>query len=552
MEWQSINTNKQNATSLNPESSTSASVSASPSPPAQFLSPSASPIKNHSELPVPVSTPSNQPSPTMASSTNTLKKPSKPRQTTLDQSFANASISGPPRPSKPGFSTPKITAYFAATATEPHEISDDDIEEEFGEMDYSQLPDEWFETKTEAPPPSSITLSKATEKSKYFGDGEPMDIIEVPSSVNRINLTPNITTPTTTTTTTPATASPSVKKQPAPKIRPDMTRVYLPQSKQPTFAVTSKGRKLRPPSMGFSKLKNLREEFRAERRLISTSKSPSAVGASRQLNGEVTSGSSSDSSSDEGGDDSGLLGLIYDLDESETSHYKNANIKAESASVKALFETKPKRTIKLLETHIANGYIDKKFKARAREQHRRQKIIPNIDRMFKTLLSWDITDNREIPPNTNESVFNYVPPTFATFDEYRTVFEPLLMLETWTQLLRSKEQLSQSDVMTGCLVEGRCHTNDFVDITFSIPMSVINNNLSQDDLICIANHFGPSFFSSDKTGWKGKAFMGKIMAINQKKNMGEVVVRCFFASDRISLLNSISPKTSWHLLRIMR
>lgn len=34
--------------------------------------------------------------------------------------------------------------------------------------------------------------------------------------------------------------------------------------------------------------------------------------------------------------------------------------------------------------------------------------------------------------------------------------------------------------------------------------------------------------------------------------MGEVVVRCYFAGDRISILNSISPKTSWNILKIMR
>lgn len=550
VEWQSINTSKQQPTAMDSEPTDTTSTRAVPSPSDKYsamsVSPSSSPIQKNKTSPITASSISN---PVIASSTNSPKIPVRPRQTTLDQSFANATISGPPRPSKPGYKTPKITTYFAATATEPHEISDDDIEDEFGEMDYSQVPDEWFEVKMETPPPTSISPNnRATEKSKYFGDSEPMDIVEVPPNVNRINLTNTAVPP----VTTPQTVTQPAKKQVPAKVRPDMTRVFLPQSKQPTFAVTSKGRKLRPPSMGFSKLKNLREEFRAERRLIATAKSPSAVGASRQQLGLESSGSSSDSSSDEGGDDSGLLGLIYDLDESENSHYKTANIQAESASVKALFETKPKRTIKLLETPIANGYIDKKFKARAREQHRRQKITPNIDRMFKTLFSWDITDNREIPPNTNESIFNHVPQTFASFDEYRTVFEPLLMLETWTQLLRSKEQLSQSDVMSNCLVAGRCHTNDFVDITFSMPMSIITNNLSQDDLVCIANHFGPSFFISDRTAWKGKSFLGKVMSINQKKNMGEVVVRCFFAADRISLLNSISPKTSWHILRIMR
>lgn len=498
-----------------------------------------------------------------ASSTYVQKKPSKPRHITLDQSFSNVSITetAPRAPSnKP--TTSKITNYFAATVTEPHEISDDEeIEEEFGDIDYSQIPDDWLEVKQEAPSAESLSSSipaaqNNTNKDVYFGDAQPMDIVEVASTINK-----RITPP-----AAPASVPQQVstsKKPQEPKTRPNMQRVYLPESKQPTFAVTSKGRKLRPPSMGFSKLKNLREEFRAERRLIATAKSPSAAGVVRQHYGGGDSGSSTDSSSDEdeGGDDSGLLGLIYDLDESGPSQYKQqASVQAESASVKALFDTKPKRTIKLLETPITNEYIERKFKARAREQHRLQKITPNIDRLFKTLLSWDVTDTREIPPNTNENMFSNVPSTFKTFEEYRSVFEPLLMLETWCQLLRAKEGLSQSDVMDRCIVESRCHTNDFVDICFALPMSMINNNLSADDLVCVANHFGPNFFTdvnstndtAEKAIWRGKAFLGKVMVINQKKNIGEVTVRCYFASDRISLLNSISPKTTWHILKIMR
>jgi hypothetical protein len=490
---------------------------------------------------------SSSPQPS-ASSTSIQKKQ---RQMTLDQSFSNVSLSSPSRPtsiSRPSV-TPKITNYFAATEAEPHEISDDDIEEEFADIDYSQMPAEWLEVKTEQTSSDSL-LKDPTTKDIHFGQTEAMEIEEPPSK-NRIIA--SITAP-----------APSVRKESTVKPRPNVARVFPPENKQPTFAVTSKGRKLRPPSMGFSsKLKTLREEFRAERRLIATAKSPSAAGIVRQRYGadsQENSSDSSDSSSDEGGDDSGLLGLIYDLDESPSSHYKKQDsAKAESASVKALFEDKPKRAIKLLETPITNDYIDHKLKKRARDQVRIQKIRPTIDRLYKTILSWDATETREIPPHANESMYNHVPDRFNTFEEYRATFEPLLILETWCQLLRAKEQLSQNDVLERCLVEGRCHTNDFVDVTFSLPMHLITNNLSPDDLICVANHFGPQFFSNssstyenEKTTWKGKAFLGKVMSINQKKNMGEVLVRCYFASDRISLLNSISPKTQWCILRFMR
>lgn len=488
----------------------------------------------------------------ISASLGQLSKKPPPRQMTLDRCFSNVSIHSTAHPPTiPKSTTPKITNYFTTSATQPHEISDDEeIEDEFGDVDYSQIPEEWLNATGAS---AEVEKSARSKEDVYFGDGSAMDIVEVPQ-INRKAVP--IVTPTNNNNATRIVVE--------PKPRPNQTRVYLPESRQPTFAVTSKGRKLRPPSMGFSKLKNLREEFKAERRLIATAKSPSAAGIVRQHYGVEDSGSSSDSSSEEeAGDDSGLLGLIYDLDSHEPmvngSKQRHETVQAESASVKALFDTKPKRTIKLLETPISNAYLNRKMKARVREQNRRQKITPTIDRLFKTIFSWDITGNSELPPNTNEAMFTRVSSTFKTFEEYRSTFEPLLMLETWCQLLRAKEGLSQSDVMDHCIVEGRCHTNDFVDITFGMTMSMIGNNLTPDDLICVANHFGPSFFTessyttdAEKSAWRGKAFMGKVMSINQKKNMGEVVVRCYFASDRISLLNSVSPKTQWHILRIMR
>ncbi|KAI8350314.1 SEN1 N terminal-domain-containing protein [Choanephora cucurbitarum] len=439
-------------------------------------------------------------------------KPPKRHQLTLDQSFSQVSIKSPSRAMS---SDSRITKSIPPTTAEaPQEISDDEV---FDDIDMSEIPDEWLQ------------MGSGSESQHVTTNDSLMDVDRQGDANAATN-----------------------------KLRPSVARFYPPETKTPTFAVTSKGRKLRPPAMGFSsKMRSLREEHRAERRLIAAAKSPSAAGIVRQRYGgnhSSDSSSSSEDEGDEGGDDSGLWGLIHDMDDGPPSIKDNKprQVKAESASVKALFESKPKRAVKLIETPITNDYLERKFKAKAQEQRRRQKITPSIDRLFKAILSWDMTETREIPPNTNEAMYNNVPSTFASFEEYRSTFEPLLILETWCQLQRAKEQLSQNDVLERCLVEGRCHTNDFVDITFGMPMSLIANNLSQDDLVCVANHFGPHFFSNDEMApWRGKSFLGKVTSINQKKNMGEVVVRSYFTTDRISTLNSVSPKTSWCILKVM-
>ncbi|KAG1414926.1 hypothetical protein G6F58_006718 [Rhizopus delemar] len=399
----------------------------------------------------------------------------------------------------------KITSFFGASEENPQVISDDEFDAEYGEIDIAQIVEKgWLDS-----------TPKEEEKKK---DLKPKAVkIEIPTR-NREERTES------------------------PKRH--VSRVYVPQTKQQTYAVTSTGRKLKPPPMGFSKLKNLREEFKAEQRLMATVKSPSSV-----VNRRYSDHSSSDSSDDDG--EGGLEGLVNDMD------HHAANIKAESASVKALFDTKPKRTIKLIETPITNEYLQRKEK-RVKAQIRKQKITPNIDGLYKAILTWDVTINSESPPSSGD--YERVPTTFSSFKDYRASFEPLLIAEAWAQIQRAKEGLSASDVLEQCSVTGRCHTNDFVDITFALPMNMITNNISVDDLVCVANHFGSAFFndpsqltdgSMSVKPWKGRAFLGKINSINQTKNMGEVSVRAYFGPDRISILNSLSPKTVWSMLRIM-
>ncbi|KAI8983501.1 hypothetical protein BDB01DRAFT_791018 [Pilobolus umbonatus] len=493
---------------------------------------------------IPTDTPSPQRSMPAVESKAPPKNTQKVRQVTLDQSFGYATTTSPLRPST--HKTNRITTYFGANSntsvSTPTNISGTKIdttdffddgnnqidEADFfdDDIDYSQVPEEWFgDNKVQRKEPVSIVpYSDSSHKPKS----------KVPSVSDRF------------------------KKMQSNSAKANRTRVF-PQTKQPTFAVTTTGRKLKPPSMGFSKMQGLKAEFRAERRLLATAKSPSAANVVRQSYGNYSDDNTSSGSSDEGEDDTtGLMGLVYDMDGGKDpySSIVKSNVKAESASVKALFESKPRRTIKLLDTPGINTTPQKKVDA-VEEYKKRLKIPPDISNLFKKIFSWDIMHQGELPPNVNESAYCRVPDTFSSFEEYRKTFEPLLIIETWTQVIRAKESLAESEVMSSCKLENRCHINDFVDISFSAPMSTISNSISLDDLVCIANHFGANFFKESAIGqdgsklWNGKCFLGKVMSISQKRNMGEVVIRSYFPSDCILLLNSLSPKTAWDILRVM-
>ncbi|KAI9006559.1 SEN1 N terminal-domain-containing protein [Phycomyces nitens] len=489
----------------------------------------------------------------------------------------------------------KITSYFGTNdrKEEPIEISDDevtpkkepkeeptdnvysyqpmDIQEEgggeedngdefdFDDMDYSQIPSEWFEDEPAQPqptpndpselPPVVQTASKSSS-SWSFGSKLTKDPERVAAPLNSASSSRSVG----------QISRQQQQQQQKAQHKADLVAAVQAQRakqhpsrftplaiKPQVYAVTSTGRKLRPPTMGFSRMQALKEEFKADRRLKATVKSPSAsaVGQSRNKGGDNMSSSSSESSEDEG--DSGLMSLVQD-----TKGPKVNPVEAESASVKALFERSSKRTTQLIETPSTRFFFEKREKIREAE-NRRKKVEPNIDRLFKMILSWDPTWQRETPPNIPMEMYRKVKNSYTSFKDYVSVFEPLLLLEAWAQLLRTRETLSECDVFEGWEFDSRCHVNDFVDVTFAVPLQCVSK-MSIDELVIVANHFGPSFFRPNRDGnstWNAKSFLGKITSITQKRAVANITLRCLFLKDRITVLNSLSPKTTWRALSLM-
>ncbi|KAI8140246.1 hypothetical protein BJV82DRAFT_563071 [Fennellomyces sp. T-0311] len=411
---------------------------------------------------------------------------------------------------------------------------DDEFFDEFGDLDISALPDEIFDVNPTVPEPNTSKPATASRKSiasaiqkqqtDLWKQHEEQKAKEAAEHQRRQQ---------------------QVIQQQRHRRQQQLTFVPKAPEKPSVYAVTSTGRKLRQPQSGFSKLRALREEFKAERKLVAASKSPSASARKDQ-----DSSSGSDDSDDDNED--GLQDLVDD-------NNKRA-IEEERASVKELFAQPAKRSTKLIETQETKMFMQKRELIKQADQ-RRKKVTPDIDRFFKSILSWDITANTEMPPGAYSDMYRNVDDTYESYQDYFGIFEPLLLLEVWMNLLRARETLTENDVIERCIIDSRCHVNDFVDVTFTVTLSSVNS-LMTDDLVCVANHFGNDFFRRDEVSFilaephqrpasfKGRMFLGKIMSIIQRKIASEVTVRCFFSPDRIILLNSLSPKTTWRILRL--
>ncbi|KAI7884330.1 hypothetical protein K492DRAFT_143014 [Lichtheimia hyalospora FSU 10163] len=426
---------------------------------------------------------------------------------------------------------------------------DDDFPmDDFGDMDFADLPDEWFEgritgSELESEQEQSPVPPQSTKRSKSIAGAVQQHNRELQQQQQR--------------------QSEKDRRVPSVNRESHAPRFSVQPTKPTAYAVTSTGRKLKPPPMGFSKLRALRDEFHAEQKLVAAAKSPSASISNRKRR-DTTNGSNSSSSSEgesSSDEDSGLQDLVKDIDKTSKNNKNPPDNKnraeEERASMKALFEKPMRRSAQLIDTPATKYFLEKKKKIQEADR-RRQKIRPDIDPFYKTVLSWDITKRTEIPPDTPKDTYQTIKDRYESFEEYLKVFQSLLLLETWMQVMRAKDALQDYNIIDRCVLDSRCHVNDFVDVTMNLAVPSANT-LALDDLVCVANHFGGDFFNQEldfirtddkPSNWHGHLFLGKITTIVAKMNFSHVTMRCYFPAHRIKTLNALSPKSTWRMLKL--
>ncbi|KAI8580660.1 hypothetical protein K450DRAFT_236672 [Umbelopsis ramanniana AG] len=454
--------------------------------------------------------------------------PKRLRQPTLAESFAAAVGKSPDSPSqttKNVRSQMKLTDFLAkpkadaivltdeddtpkpVKATQKKETNqEDEFDDEFEDMDFTDIPEEWFDEQ-------KIRL----ESQKASGESE--EKLKA-HRLERLRI-----------------AQANMHARKASR----QNRVHMQQT-TPTYAVGPSrgglpGKKLRPPTMGLSKLQALRKEFSTSRVY------PSATSTqSRREQG-------SQQDSDDSGDESAFAELVSDFDKSKESHAPKEKEKFSGA----IFDDRPRRSVKLIDAPVTAGSNFQEKKAQMqRALARKKKVTPSMRGLHKTILAWDVTVEGEVPPNASRDMYKRVPSKFSDVHEYTQIFEPLLLLEVWMQLMRAKEEATESDVIDNCMIESRCNVDEFVDVTFQMTIAS-GRSLAVEDLVFIANHFGSSFFNKSDGQhhkWVGKGFLSKVKSMVYKKDLADVTVRCFFPPSQMIMLNSLAPKSIWRALKL--
>ncbi|TBU62332.1 SEN1 N terminal-domain-containing protein [Dichomitus squalens] len=144
-----------------------------------------------------------------------------------------------------------------------------------------------------------------------------------------------------------------------------------------------------------------------------------------------------------------------------------------------------RRQVKMLDLPL-DGKNPRLEMIRKREDARRthMRLKPDVSGLYRTLLSWNYEHNGPMPPGEKPRLSS-VPDRFGDYAHFRSVYEPMLFLELWNQLVESKEQPLESH---DCRILSRQYTDEYIDLEVSIEGSVGKEwSLAETDIVLLSS-----------------------------------------------------------------
>ena len=219
-------------------------------------------------------------------------------------------------------------------------------------------------------------------------------------------------------------------------------------------------------------------------------------------------GSSETSSEEEGG---GVSALVA---KQRKSPRKVSRLISERKPVRAL-PTAPQ----------GSHYSDPRDRQRAEQHAMRQRLKPDLSRLYRYVLAWD-PDHRGTdaphPPQMKQELaaLATVPTTFTSTDQYQQIMTPLFLQEVWAQFSQEKPKTPPIQVE----VSMRSYEDEFIDIELSVQGRVPDGYYANESDILILRRVGcPSVLArvrDFKRKMRDIIFKVRVLGASDQKQLG--------------------------------
>jgi senataxin len=121
----------------------------------------------------------------------------------------------------------------------------------------------------------------------------------------------------------------------------------------------------------------------------------------------------------------------------------------------------------------------------------RARLKPDLGPLHRVMLSWEFFHNGDYPPGSSERDFLRVTNSFRDPMSYQTTFEPLLLLESWQGMVKSREENANKPYELK--VQNRSNVDSFIEISSLLGHQENRElQLSEGDVILISQSKTPA------------------------------------------------------------
>jgi senataxin len=167
----------------------------------------------------------------------------------------------------------------------------------------------------------------------------------------------------------------------------------------------------------------------------------------------------------------------------------------------------------------------------------RPRYVPDLLPLHQAILSWNYDHDGPTPPFKGRSPeLFHIPDVFRGHEHYLDVFRPLLLIECWNALIKSKDE--NLDVVE-IRVSGRLYSDIWVEVNVSLTGSRPQGwSLSDTDIVLLKH---PS----------GKCVLAKVHATNRQRDNIGATLR--YSADLSSDIDrSMTIESVWNLSKVYR
>lgn len=146
----------------------------------------------------------------------------------------------------------------------------------------------------------------------------------------------------------------------------------------------------------------------------------------------------------------------------------------------------------------------------------RARLAPDLTSLHRVMLKWEYFHEGDYPPGANEHQFRAVANTFTDPTTYQETFQPLLTLEAWQGMIRSREE--DSSTPYEIKVVSRSNVDQFIELSSSVT-HVENRELKlqEGDIILLSTSKKPTEDS------KAPHCLARVYKVKRQKAMNEIV-----------------------------